>query len=359
MVIHVLDQSFNLVGVVDDYISVIWRPAYYDIGDFELYINATSEAIKLLNEGYYLVRDRDIFMDESGNVTYSNVMVLKNIKLNTDVEEGDHLTYTGRELKFLLSQRIVWTQTTLSGTAEAGIRRLVTENAISPADNKRVIPALTLGASAGLSDSIDKQVTGESLAQTIIDICKAYGYGWEVYIYNKSMVFIVYKGVNRSYNQSENPFVVFSDDFDNILNSEYERNSENYANCTLIGGEGEGIARTFTTVGNTYTGLNRYEIFTDARDISQNKGSENEIDVTTYLSLLNERGLENLAPLSVTEGFTGEVLNNVNYKYGEDYYLGDTVTVINKYGISKDVMVLSAIESVDESGTKLIPQFNI
>ena len=359
MVIHVLDRSFNLVGVIDDYISVIWRPAYYSIGDFELYINATSSAVELLKRDYYLVRDKDIIVDDDNNVTYSNVMIIKNFILNTDAEEGDKLTYTGRELKFILNQRIVWNQTNLYGTVEAGIRQLVTENAISPSDSNRIIPGLTLGVSAGLTDTIEKQITGDKLDQAIVDICTAYNYGWEIYVYNGMMVFIVYQGLDRSYGQNERPYVVFSEEFENILNSEYELNSENYANTSLVGGEGEGVERIYTTVGNSNSGLDRYEVFTDARDISQNKDSEDVIDSSTYLKLLNERGLENIASLANTEGFTGEVLSDVTYKYGEDFYLGDKVTVVNKYGISKDVMVLSAIESVDDTGSKLIPQFNI
>lgn len=359
MIINILDQSLNLVGVVDDYISVIWRPAYYDIGDFELYINASSEAVELLQPDYYLVRERDVSVDEAGNVTYKNVMIIKNFTLETGSDEGDRFIFTGRELKFLLNKRIVWQQTNLTGTAEAAIRKLVNENAASPTDSKRVIPQLILGASADLSDSIDKQVTGDKLDQAIIDICTAYNYGWDIYIYNRNLVFSVYKGLDRSYAQTERPYVIFSDDFDNILNSTYERWSEDYANCTLVAGEGEGTARVTTTVNNTLSGHARYEVFTDARDLSRNEGSDEEINNTTYLNLLAERGRENLAALGVTEGFSGEVLTEGTFTYGVDFFRGDMVTVINRYGIGKNVLVLSAIESVDDSGEKLIPQFNI
>ena len=359
MVIHVLDQSFNLVNIVDDYISVIWRPAYYDIGDFELYISASSEAVAHLQRNYYLVRDSDIEVDDAGNIAYSKVMVIKNFSLSTDAEAGDYLTYTGRELKFLLNQRIVWKQTNLTGTAENGIRKLVTENAISPTDANRVIPSLTLGVSAGLTDRINKQVTGAHLDQAIIDICKTYNYGWDVFIYNAALVFVIYAGEDKSYNQTERPYVIFSDDFDNILNSNYQLNSEKYANTCLIAGEGEGLNRITASVDSGKSGLDRYETYVDARDISQNKDTEDEITLAEYLTLLQERGLENLATLTITEGFSGEVLSDVAFKYGVDFFIGDIVTVINKYGITKDVRVLSAIESVDNTGTKLIPQFNI
>ena len=359
MVIHVLDRAFNLVDVVDNYISAIWRPAYYDVGDFELYIAASPEAVALLQKDRYLVRDTDIEVDEAGNVTYTKVMVIKNITLDTDAENGDHLTYTGRELKYLLHQRIVWKQTRMSSKVEYGIRRLVTENAINPTDSKRVIPNLVLGAEAGLSKSMDKQVTGKYLDEAIAEICATYGYGWEIFIYNASMVFIVYQGLNRSYNQSERPYVVFSDSFDNIVNSNYQMQSEAYANTALIGGEGEGTDRIFTTVGDSNSGLERYETFTDGSGISQNKDSEDEIPLEEYLVLLQEAGRESLANLAITEGFSGEVISDGAFKYGVDFYIGDTVTVVNHYGISKDVIVLSAIESQDETGTKLIPQFNI
>ena len=84
-----------------------------------------------------------------------------------------------------------------------------------------------------------------------------------------------------------------------------------------------------------------------------------EISIEEYLLLLQEKGREELAALSYTEGFSGEVLSNVAFKFGVDFQLGDIVTVINKYGISRNVRVISAIESEDENGVKLLPQFNI
>jgi hypothetical protein len=356
--IYVLDQSLNLLGVIDEYMSVIWRPSYSEVGDFEIYLSATDKAIALLQENNYVVRSSDVIV-ENGNTLYKNVMIIKNLKLVTDVENGDYLTVTGRELKFLLHQRIVWSQTNLTGKVEAAIRRLVTENAITPTNTNRVIPNLVLGVENGLSATIEKQVTGDYLDQAIVDICKCYNYGWELYIYNNQLSLTVYEGLNRSYGQSERPYVVFSDDFENLYNTDYQLSTEGYVNATLIGGEGEGLERTYTTIGDELTGLNRYETFTDARDISQNKGNDNEIPLDTYLSLLQERGRESLAASSYTEGFSGEILSDVAFKYNTDFYLGDLVTVINKYGISRNVRVLSAIESEDENGTKLIPQFNI
>ncbi len=358
MVIHVLDQELNLVGIIDDYVSVIWRPAYYDIGDFEIYLKASSQALEILRKNYYVVRSSDITV-EGGVVTYKKVMIIKNIHLETDVEEGNYLTITGRELKFLLHQRIVWGQTTLrNDTVEYGIRRLIGANAVHPVEPTRVIPNMQFAEPVGLSERIEKQVSNKQLDEAVIEICQTYGYGWDIYITDGKLTVEIYKGVDRSYNQSERPYVVFSDDFENLTNTEYELETENYANMTLVGGEGEGLDRIYAYVNNDVSGLERYEMFTDARDISQNLGDEDAIEYEDYILLLEDRGRENLSSKSITEAFSGDVVSDLTFVYGRDFSLGDIVTVINQYGISQNVRITSAIESVDDTGTRLIPQFN-
>ena len=63
MNVYILDRSFNKVGVIDDYTSLIWRPAYYSVGDFELYLRASSEAVALLQKNCYLAREKDMAID--------------------------------------------------------------------------------------------------------------------------------------------------------------------------------------------------------------------------------------------------------------------------------------------------------
>lgn len=357
--IYILDpNTLTITGIIDSYVSCIWRPSYSECGDFELYLGASKELVNMLQINSYLVRSSDIELEDN-IATYKKVMIIKNMELITDVENGDFLSITGRELKYILHQRIIWSQTNLTGTAEDGIRQLINENAISPTDSNRVIPNLVLGAKVGLTDMIEKQVTGEYLDETITEITTNYYYGWDIFIYNNQLVFILYTGLDRSYGQTDRPYVVFSDSFENLYNTDYQVTTEEYANCTLIGGEGEGVERVYTSVNNDISGINRFETFTDARDLSSNKGQAEEIPQAQYIQLLQERGAENLAKLAYTEGFSGEVLSDVAFKYGIDFDLGDIVTVINEYGLSKNVRVLSAIESEDSNGTKLIPQFNL
>ena len=63
---------------------------------------------------------------------------------------------------------------------------------------------------------------------------------------------------------------------------------------TLVGGEGEGADRRYTTVGGG-SGLNRRELFTDARDISSNVGSDDALTDAEYMAQLQQRGKEKIS----------------------------------------------------------------
>ena len=357
--IYVLDQNLELQGVIDEYVSIIWRPAYYDIGDFEIYLDASDKAINLLQQNRYVVRSSDITV-ENGVATYKKVMIIKNIQLTTDIEKGDFLCVTGRELKFILHQRIVWGRYIINDTVEYALRRLIGRNAVEPVEPTRVIPNMQFATPKGYTDKLDIQISNRQLDEAVIELCKTYGYGWDIYITGNKLTVDIYKGIDRSYNQTDRPYVVFSESFDNLYDTEYVYESENYANMTLVGGEGEEYERIYAYVNNDVSGLDRYETFTDARDISQNLDSEDEvIGLEDYLLLLEGRGIEKLSENAIIESFGGDVISDMVFKYGQDFNLGDVVTVINKYGIQKNVRVLSAIESDGEDGEKLLPQFSV
>lgn len=362
--ILILNREYQVIGIIDSYESLIWRPSYSEIGDFELYLAATSEHVELLQADNYLVRDIDVNVIDSSRQTFNNVMIIKNITVSTSLEEGDYLTITGRELKYVLHNRIVWNMTTLSGTVGQAIEKLLTENIVDPVNINRRVANFYIDQSVGdILDPIDMQVTGDYLDEVISSICQTYDVGYEVSIVTGSesgLVFRAYRGVNRSINQRLVPYVIFSEDFDNLYNSEYQLESEDYGNVALIGGEGEGAERTYATLYDSeFSGLDRYEIFVDARDVSSNLEDDKTMSPAEYNALLQGRGLEKLAEVTITEGFSGELKTNGSFTYNRDFWLGDVVTVVNKYGIGRDVRVLSAIESYDEDGEKLIPEFNI
>lgn len=344
MNIYVLNKQLDIVAVVDAYKSIIWTNRYYECGDFELYLSATPSLIYDLREDYILVReDRE-----------DNGMVIENIKITTDVEEGNYLTVSGRCLKSILYRRIIWEQTQVKADIEECISILIDKNIINPVDTNRKIENVKLGNMIATKTELSAQYTGDNLGETITAICQSFGLGWDVSLdmKQKTFTFVLYSGANRSYNQKENTWVVFSSEYDNLLSSEYAFSKQNYGNVTKVAGEGEGLARKYTTVGNA-SGLDRYEIYTDARDVSTNEGKVTEEE---YKEQLAEKGKEQLAETVKTETFSGEVLQ-YQYTYGKDYFLGDIVEVVNEYEMSAVSRITEVIESEDESGNYTIPTF--
>lgn len=342
MEFYILDSDRQLIAVVDYFISAIWTPRYDDVGDFELQLPPSIEVFKTMKEGNYVTRlDDDM------------VGVIERVVLVTDEESGNYILVSGRDAKSLLDRRIVWQQTTLSGTIENCLRRLVLENVTNPTDPSRAIPNFGFTGMRGFTWTMSMQVTGDNLLEVITKICKTYGYGFSVKLMYDTFVFDVYKGVDRSLSQDTTPHVEFSPDFDNVITSEYTKDESLFKNVALIAGEGEGTDRK-TAVTGSASGLNRRELYVDARDISTNDGA---IDDETYAALLKERGDEKLSEWVRTTEFSGQIEPSTNYTYKVDYFLGDIVQITNEYGISATCRITEVIECEDETGYSITPTF--
>lgn len=349
MNIYVLNPSFDIVDIVDDYKSIIWSTRYFSSGDFEMQIPATEKNLSVLIHDNLLCREEDITDDE-----FRNVMIIQKIQIITDVEEGDILTITGKCLKSIVGRRIIWNQTNMTGYVEAAIRQVLNQNIISPELTSRKIDNFELAPTVGLTDSMEIQVRGVNIENWLEEICMKYGYGWDVYVKNKKMIFYLYCGKIRSYDQNTNPYVVFSPDFDNLLTSDYTYGKDNFKNAALIAGEGEGTAQKFAEVG-VASGLNRYEEYIEASNMSTNNES---IADDQYMRMLKQYGQSTLNLRAFTETFEGSVVPDGNYVLNKDYFLGDIVQVVNAYGIAAAPRITEIIDSEDESGRTVIPTFS-
>lgn len=349
MNIYVLDNNFDIAAVIDSYVSIIWTTRYFTYGDFELYLSAEAQTLDVLKEGYYLVRETD--MKATG---YYNVMIINSREIVTDAENGDNLIVTGYCLKSLLKRRVIVNQTMLSGTVQNCIRSLISDNIISPTDASRQISNFVLGTDTFTdATTIKKQITGKNLAEAVEELCTLYGIGYDVYLYNGNFVFYLYKGVDRSYAQQQNAHVVVSEQFDNLLSSDYKQSKDDFANVAIVAGEGEGAFRKKVTVG-TATGLERYELWVDARNESSNDG---DISDAQYIDILREEGREALGETGVTTMLSGEIINGVSFEINKDYYLGDVIQFENDYGITASTRIIEVIYNEDETGENVIPTF--
>lgn len=349
MDVTVLNTNLDAISIVDVYESFIWTDRYYEYGDFELFTSMTDTILNYIRQDYYL-QSRES----------EHVMIIEKIRINSDSENGNHITVTGRSLESILDRRIVWGQKTITGNLQNGIRTLLNENVISPADNARKIDNFIFEAStdpAITSLKIDAQYTGDNLYDVINKICSERNIGFKVTLNNnKQFVFKLYAGTDRSYDQSVNPYVIFSPKFENIINSNYVESKSALKTVTLVGGEGEGSARKYTTVGGG-NGLNRRELFTDARDISSDVGDGVVLSDAEYTAQLQQRGKEKLAENTDVTSFEGQVETTVMFRYGEDFFNGDVVQIANEYGHETKARIVEIVMSEDEDGNSVYPTF--
>lgn len=348
----VLDTNFIQIGIVDVFRSFIWTDRYSECGDFEIYTKADLDMLDLLQPDYYL--------QMTGT---EHTMIIAQQLIETNIEDGNHFRFLGKSLEYILKRRYIYPQTSYSGSLQNAIYSMLNSCIINPSDPKRKISNFIFEPSTDsriLSLTIDAQYTGEDLYHVISTLCNKNHIGFKIILNNQNQfVFSLYCGENRSYTQSSNPFVVFSPEFENIIDSNYLFSKENYANVTLVAGEGQDPNRKTVLVGdNESSGLNRWELFTDARDLSSQQSSRTLSDAE-YEALLRQRGNEKLEEVKIAQTYEGEVETSKLFVYGKDFYLGDLVQVANAYQMEYPARITEIVFSHDEDGYSVFPSFEI
>lgn len=263
------DNSINisLEAVCDSFSSLLWDIEYYKCGSFEIYISATPQNLDIFQTGRIVGRDDD----------REHFGIIESIQLETDTEKGDYLTISGRFLMCLLERRIIYP--TLSFTSLTSysdiVRKAVQENAINIGN--RNIPSLSLGSVSGIcwESKTKLQISYANLMEWIYTICETVGGTANIRL-NKleneqyEMLFELSQGSDRSIMQEENPHIIFSDSYSNLLSFNYATDTSVQKNIAYVLGQGEGEERKRTTYfnGDEPTLLDRYEIYVDAKDIS-------------------------------------------------------------------------------------------
>lgn len=341
----VMNTNFVRLAIIDNYISFIWATRYYTVGEFELCVSIDENTTTFFQEGYYICRDDDP----------EYIGIIEKIRIDRLDDGQDRAIISGRFLSSILGRRIIAVQTQVYGSVPTCIEKLIDENAISPTIPARAIPGLSFDSEVETITSMQAQFTGDNLLDAISAICKTYGLGFKTILTNNNTFqFVLFEGINRSLSQALNPHVIFSDEYDNLISSQYKESLEDLVTDVLIAGEGEGLDRkTLWVTKAAPTGLNRYEFYQDARNASSNNG---EIDETTYYNQLRGEALESIT--TITQAFSGQVdLNTVEFR--KDIQIGDICTIKNdRWGLSINTRLVEVIESVSESGAYTItPSF--
>ena len=316
-----------LQGIFDSYETLRYTVGFYNPGSFEITGNAGALHVDKLKIGRLVKIGDDA----------TKIGIIKGVK--TTLREDGALIYsvTGVEAWAIIGQRCIVppggsTHFTSASTVpiETGIKNMINGQLAST----RAIPGLTVVASSGRGSNMEMSERYSNL----LDACTRYldsAYCGLFVTLGAGLSLDFYTGTNRSAS------VIFSSETDSVQSATLDKTDMAYRNLAIVGGQGDGAARTIVNVaiGTEPTGIDRMETFVDARDLS----------VTASLT---NRGVQKLQEVSSINFITLDALTYSKYVYGLDYFVGDIVT-IRDFGLTQSSRITSVTEERKAGSFKL------
>lgn len=334
MEIRIYDANLYRQGQIENQTSLIWTRKFYEPGNFELHAPITDENLRLLQPGNIVGKKGS---EEAGIIE------------DLEKEESDiknEVTAKGRFLSGYMDRRLVKQTVNFEGRIEVAMRQILS-GAVA-------IPLVELGELHGFTETIRFQATMKNLQSLETKLSKsgAIGYRFTPDFINKRIIFDLYQGKDRTFRQTVNNRVIFSEDYNNLNNALYKYNDQGLRTYAVVGGEGEGSARKYVTIGGG-SGLGLRELFVDAKDI-QSEG----LTTAEYEEALLQRGREALNEAVVSESLECETEAAINFTYKEDYDLGDIVTIRKKkWGLYMNQRITELQEVYQYGSLTVVPTF--
>ena len=412
MDVYVYDKNLDLVGIIDGYKSLIWANRYWDVGDSELYCPA--DQLDKIQMGYYLAIEGSEMICKINKIELDTSAEEGNYLVVTGIDAKSYLdqrvvwnTLSADGNAELFVRKMV---NTALGVASD-------ERKLKKPNGERLF---YLGDVAGLSEALTEQISYKNIGEKTREICVKFGWGYKVTYNNGKLYFSLYKGENRANsvifsNDYENlASSVYVNDQSNMGNvalvaGEGEGASRERAICGEYSGteryevyvDAKDVSKTITysdllelypngiVQGNFYIvtdleiqiidadhlaslrdeypsgsvviidGISYYRIPSAiVADLPSTPEEQGEVTLRSviYETYLKTRGYQSLSEYGVITSFDGIIEPNTTFIYGQDYNLGDIVTVQTDY-VTSQARIVEIIEVWDENGYSVEPKF--
>lgn len=390
-------SSWRVDEIVEGYSSLIWTERYLDHGEFEMKTYKVKETRALIPEGSLIT-----LMDTH------EIMMVENHAIDIDDDGIAFLTVTGRSFETFLEQRVLFppefnipwevfrTYTVSEMASLLAWNALVNNSAEDPTyagftkETKDRIPyfmvtdsttivseatewwletgyvypkfrdILTIGG-LGVRNIRQCNSTGNEMT---FNVTTGANRGLVTKVTQANITYTrmdIYNGTNRTKYQSDVPPVIFVYDSGDINNTSYLFSNKDYKTTVLYVTENGNLALPF--VGG---GFNPYPHFlppyTGASSLSRRvllmvigEGEELPGGDPLYAKFASQYAITELAKHTMTAIFDGVISPNAQQKYGEDYFLGDTVTLMAEYGYENSMMVTEFVRTEDMEGDRGFP----
>ena len=355
--IEIINQNFELLGIITNFESLIFNRNFFEAGTFELTINKNK------NNTNKLKKDNMIIVNKNDE----KVLLIE--KVETTTSKGSKtLKATGTCIKGITKRRIIATngydrvaETEAENIQKHYIEKHMVESYYDDIRTpERDIGFIKIAPTQNRGIKTVWQARLTNLHDEEKHISEDTGLGWKIYLdrKNKCFWFDSVKGVDRTVNQVENPntheflskmthaelqaythdqlqgnikhpYIIFSEKKKNLLEGKTTDDNTNYKNVGYCAGKGENEDRLITVLG-TATGFERREVYIDLNNIEEPDE-------------LNSEGQKKLDEYKIIQSIEGKVYQIPNMQYEKDWNLGDLVT-IETDGIYEDKRITSVKE---------------
>lgn len=329
--IRIFDLSINLLAEIDDYEHLLFTRDLYTHGSFELEINASKQNTQYLVKNNIITVDKDL----------GKCGIIKVVERTA--ENTEFVKVTGYTMDLLFKDRIILPVSpgafdSITAPAETAIKHYIANCITSPVDPNRAIGVFSLTADAAQGATAEYNARYNNLAEYLTEIRTQQQIGITATLNLTTKKFDIDVLVGADHTAGTSAPVIFSTDYDNLLSQSFYETDLDERTYAYVGGEGEGAARAIDTFG-TATGLDRKELFVDTNQPLATLPSAGETELAQYQSIVT---------------FEGQVINRLPFIYGQDFDLGDLVTITNKkWGVQLDTRIVQVTEIYEPDGFKL------
>ena len=341
--IRFYNEEREFIGEIDNFTSAVYVRRWETFGNFEIHF--TEDRPDLFVPGYYIMINNDRY--RNGIIQY-----YKNDSDGYEPKSLKDIVIKGFSLLYLLYWRLTEPPATNNGywvwnnkPVEDIMCDLVNEQVVHPADPARTAKEMRVLQSQHRGIKITFQSRFKYLTDELFELSRQSGLGPVIWLDtdNKQFVFEVLEGKDCTHRIDNPNSYIFSKGSGKVTKRTYTYSCEGEKNMAYIGGQGDGDEREVVKINAHLTGLQRKEMFIDARDIA-----EGETD-----SLL-DRGKLKLSAAAATVSY---IFDADTQDYGRSWDLGDLATYVDENGFVEDNRITQVREVYENSVLKIAPTF--
>lgn len=363
MNLYRLNDAFVSQELVEGYKSLIWTERYNSPGDMQVTCVASKENLARFTVGTLFGADqtKEVMVVHTTEVK-DNVLTVKGASLldilrfrfwrngslqNTSVE-GSKLSGSKPEtaMTFIVNYACINNRSAIFGNFSQQIANLSTY--VDPSVTGTVTGVYVLPFNDVYS--IVKDIgDSASLGQTI-EVVSATPSGY-------SLRYKVYKGADRSSQQTANPLIRFSQSLDSLQNvQELVSNAEGPNVVYVTTAKASSTRYGFWALPGALElpDFKRKTLVVKATDINPADYGGSTTDLDELKAALDVRALTEILQRNIV-AFDGEMIPNGIYQVNRDFFLGDVVEMASASGITSRVRVSEVIRTKDDSGDRVYP----